>query len=156
MEKIASDLKEAMKQKDALKISTLRMINAEIKNLEIEKRAFATDEDVLKILSSSAKKHQDSIAQFEAGNRADLASQEKAELAIIQTYLPVPLSEAELQILIDQAVSEAGAASSADFGKVMKILMPKIQGRSSGQIVSQKLKSKLETNNPPAGGQANN
>lgn len=119
------------------------MINAEIKNLEIAKRSEAADEDVLKVLMSSAKKHQDSIMQFQSGNRPDLVAQETAELAIIQSYLPAQLTDAELDGLITAAISEASAGGAGDFGKVMKILMPKIQGRASGQIVSQKLKSKL-------------
>ena len=142
-EKIVSDLKDAMKQKDTRTTSVLRMISADIKNFEIDKQKPATDEDIMKLLASSAKKHADSIAQFTAGNRPDLATAETEELHIIQSYLPEPLTDEELARLIDQAVRENGATSQADFGKIMKMLMPKIAGRAGGQIVSQKLKAKL-------------
>ncbi|OGE79039.1 MAG: hypothetical protein A2751_01095 [Candidatus Doudnabacteria bacterium RIFCSPHIGHO2_01_FULL_46_14] len=142
-EQIASDIKDAMKQKNTRKISVLRMISAEIKNLEIDKQKTATDEDVMRVLSQSAKKHEDSIAQFASGNRPDLVEQEKGELVVIQAYLPAQLTDSELQTLINESVAETKASSSADFGKVMKILMPKIAGRANGQIVSQKLKEKL-------------
>jgi len=142
-DQITADLKTALRHKDAVRLSTLRMINAEIKNLEIAKRSEAADEDVRKVLAGAAKKHQDSITQFQSGNRPDLAAQETAELEIIKSYLPAQLSRAELDDLIQSAISEAGTSAAADFGKVMKILMPKIQGRASGQIVSQKLKEKL-------------
>ena len=142
-EKIASDIKEAMKQKNTRKTSVLRMISAEIKNLEIDKQKTATDEDVMRVLQTNAKKHRDSIAQFTAGNRPDLVQTETEELAIIQLYLPEEMSDEELTRTIAQAVKESGASSAADFGKVMKILMPKIAGRANGQIVSQKLKEKL-------------
>ncbi|OGE76050.1 MAG: hypothetical protein A3C85_01870 [Candidatus Doudnabacteria bacterium RIFCSPHIGHO2_02_FULL_48_21] len=142
-ETIAADLKAALKQKDTRKVSVLRMINAEIKNLEIEMRKDAVDADVLKVLNSSAKKHQDSITQFQSGGRLDLVEQEQAELKIIQEYLPEQLGDAELDALIEGAIKETGASSAADFGKAMKTLMPKIQGRANGQIVSQKLKEKL-------------
>ncbi len=146
-EKVVSDLKEAMKQKDTRKTSVLRMISAEIKNQEIDKQKSATDEDVMRVLQSSAKKHRDSIAQFTAGNRPDLVESETEELQIIQLYLPEEMSEEELDRTIDQAVKESGASAAGDFGKVMKILMPKIAGRANGQIVSQKLKEKLTRQN---------
>lgn len=142
-DKIALDLKDAMKQKAARRVSVLRLISADIKNFEIDQQKPAGGEDVLKILEKRAKKHQDSIAQFQAGGRTDLATQETEELAIVQSYLPEPLSDAELDSLVAEAVNRAGATSSADFGKVMKILMPQVAGRASGQTVSQKLKAQL-------------
>src|SRR3989344_7424216 len=106
-EKIASDIKEAMKQKNTRKTSVLRMISAEIKNLEIDKQKAATDEDVMRVLQTNAKKHRDSIAQFTAGNRPDLVEQEKAELVIIEEYHPAPLSDEELGKLIDESIKDA-------------------------------------------------
>ena len=143
-EKIGSDLKTALKEKNARKISVLRMLSSDLKNLEIQNRKPATDGDVLKILASSARKHQDSIEQFRSGNRNDLVAQEEEELAIIWSYLPAQLESSEISKLIDEAIKESGAQAAADFGKVMKVLMPKIQGRASGQTVSQMLKEKLK------------
>lgn len=142
-EELFSDLKEAMKQKHVRKTSVLRMLAADIKNFEIDKRRPASREDVLKILSSSAKKHEDSISQFTAGSRLDLAENEKAELEIIRAYLPAQLDDQTLDKIIAETITEAGALSAADFGKVMKLLMPKIAGRASGQTVSQKLKAQM-------------
>ncbi len=144
-EKLAADLKAALKQKDTRKISVLRLLLAEIHNQEIAKRQDATDADVMKVLSGSAKKHEDSISQFTTGNRPELAAAEREELEIIKTYLPETLSDTEVARFIDEAVAESGAQIPADFGKVMKILMPRLAGRASGQTVSEKLKAKLAT-----------
>ena len=142
-EKLAADLKAALKLRDARKISVLRMLQSEIHNQEIATRKDATDADVLKALSSSAKKHQDSISQFLEGGRLDLVETERGELEIIHTYLPAPLSDQEISSLIDEAIKEAEAKVASDFGKVMRVLMPKIGSRANGQIISQKLKEKL-------------
>ena len=144
-EKLAAHLKAALKQKDSRKISVMRLLLAEIHNQEIAKRQDATDADVLKVLSGSAKKHEDSISQFTAGNRPELAAAEREELEIIRTYLPEALSDVELGKLIDHVLAESGAQTAADFGRVMKILMPRLAGRASGQIVSEKLKTRLAT-----------
>ena len=142
-DKLAADLKTALKEKQARKTSVLRMIAADVKNLEIQNRKPASDEEVMKVLSSSAKKHQDSITQFKSGNRPDLVAQEEEELSVIKSYLPEQMSEAELAKLIDESIAESGAAAAADFGKVMKVLMPKTKGRADGQTVSRMLKAKL-------------
>ena len=142
-EKLANDLKAALKEKQERKVSVLRMIAADVKNLEIQNRKPAADGDVLKILSSQARKHQDSITQFKSGNRPDLVAAEEEELAVIKSYLPAELGADELKKIIDEAISETGAASAADFGKAMKAVMAKAKGQADGQTVSQMLKEKL-------------
>lgn len=146
-EKISSDLKSALKEKNARKTSVLRMLLSDLKNLEIESRKPAADADVMKILSGSAKRHQDSIEQFKTGGRADLVAQEEEELAIIKNYLPEQLSDSEVAKLVDEAIAETGAATAADFGKAMKAVMLKLAGRANGQTVSQMLKAKLARQN---------
>lgn len=140
---LAADLKAALKEKASRRISVLRMLLSDIHNQEIAKKQEAADADVMKVLSGAAKKHEDSIAQFETGNRPDLVAQEREELEIIKAYLPQPLTGDEIDKLVEEAVTESGAVGVADFGKAMKVLMPKIAGRASGQIVSEKLKAKL-------------
>jgi hypothetical protein len=142
-EKLAADLKAALKAKASRRISVLRMMLSDLHNQEIAKKQEATDSDVMKVLSSAAKKHEDSIAQFATGNRPDLVAGEREELEIIKAYLPKALSDEELDRLVGEAITDSGATEAAEFGKVMKVLMPKIAGRASGQIVSEKLKAKL-------------
>lgn len=143
--KIADDLKTALKSQAAVKVSILRMVLSEIHNLEIDKKREAADEDVLLVLSSLAKQHDDSITQFQTGGRTDLVETEQRELAIIREYLPAQLTERELQPIVDESIAEAGAKTVADFGAVMKVLMPKVKNRISGATVSQMVKEKLNT-----------
>ena len=146
-EKLAVDLVAALKQKDSRRTSVLRLLLSEVHNQEIAKREPAKDAEVMKVLTQSAKKHEDSIAQFQTGGRPDLVTQEREELEIIKGYLPQQLSDIELEKIVADAITESGAAAAADFGRVMKVLMPKIAGRASGQAVSEKLKAELGTNN---------
>lgn len=127
-----------------MRLACLRRILAELKNKEIEIQAeLFQDEQVIAILRGIAKKHQDSIAQFRKGARPDLVSQEEAELAVVQTYLPPELSDADLQTYVTEALVEAEATSQKDFGKVMKLLMSKLAGRADGARVANLLKAKL-------------
>lgn len=139
-EKISSDLKEAQKNRDAEKVSALRMVLAAIHNQEIEKKRPASDEDVMAVLSSERKKHLDSIDQFTKGDRADLVEKERGELAIIKAYLPEELSEAELKKIVVAAVAETKSTKAADFGKVMKVVMSHARGRADGVIISKLVK----------------
>lgn len=138
-EKIISDLTTAMKAKDALRLEVLRAVKSAIKMKEVSGAEAATLDDtaVLQVLTSLVKQRQESILQFRQGNREDLAKKEEAELAILQTYLPAALSEAELQALITVAIAEAGATTPKDMGKVMKLVTPKTTGRADGKVVSQ-------------------
>lgn len=141
--KIEQDLKIALKSRDAIKISTLRMMLAEIHNREIDQKGEIADEQVIKILSTSAKRHGESIAQFESGGRSDLVEKEQQELAIIKTYLPQPISSEELEKLIDEVAASVGASGPADFGKVMKEVLSRSSGRVGGAEASAAVKVKL-------------
>ncbi len=142
-EQVNKDLKEALKKQDKARISVLRMLISEIHNLEIQKKSAASPQDVISVLEKSVKRHQDSIAQFANGGREDLVAREKAELQILESYLPEPLSLEELSSLIQEAVSQSRALSPQDFGKVMKLLMPQIKGRALGAKVSELVKEAL-------------
>lgn len=143
-EKITQDLKGALKDRDRTKVSITRLLLADIHNLEIQKREKITEDDILGILSQALTKHQDSIKQFRAAEREDLAVQEEAELKIIQSYLPPPLNAEELQKLVWEAFScLTEAKESINFGKVMQKIMPKVKGRASGEVVSAIVKEEL-------------
>ncbi len=143
-EKIEADLKTALRQKAGLSVSVLRLLLSEIHNLEIKKQAALSDSDVQTLLRQSVKRHQDSIEQFSRGGREDLAQKEEAEQKLIESYLPEPLSPDELQVLVKEALLKAASAGRRPtFGEVMKLLMPKVKGRSSGQTISNLVKQEL-------------
>ena len=122
---------------------TLRMISAEIKQLEVDKKITVSDDDVISILNKMAKQRKDSIQQFQQGGREDLASIEINELEIITKYLPAQLSEEEIDIHINEAIASLGATSPQDMGKVMGALKPLLNGKADMGIVSTAVKSKL-------------
>jgi len=122
---------------------TLRMISAEIKQLEVDKKITVSDDDVISILNKMAKQRKDSIQQFQQGGREDLASIEINELEVITTYLPAQLSEEEIDIHINEAIASLGATSPQDMGKVMGALKPLLNGKADMGIVSAAVKSKL-------------
>lgn len=145
-EKIAEDLKTAMKSGNKLRLETLRTLLAVLKEKEIELRGAGkalTAEEELATLASAAKKRRESIEQFQAGGRPDLVEQETAELAIIQEYMPKQLSEDELRQIIQQALKDTGASSPKDFGKVMPHVMRQVKGRAEGKVVQQLVRQYL-------------
>lgn len=142
-DKIQEDMKTAMRSQDKERLATIRLILAALKQREVDERIELTDEHILSILDKMIKQRRESIAQFEAGNRPELAEKEKAEIHVIQTYLPAQLSEAEITALIDASLQETGATSAKDMGKVMAILKPKLQGRADVGAVSNKVKERL-------------
>lgn len=142
-ETIFQDIKQAMRDKAQSKLDALRLISAAIKQIEVDERIEINDERLLVILDKLAKQRKESIVQFTAAHRDDLVEKEQFELDIIQTYLPPALSEAALNELIAEAMSETAASKMADMGKVMAILRPKIQGRCDMSQVSALIKSKL-------------
>ncbi len=142
LERIDSDLKVAMKSSEKIRVSTLRMVKASLKNLEIEKGELS-DDDVIGVLSTQAKQRRESISEFEKGGRQDLVDLERAELAVILGYLPEQLSEEELTGIIQETIRETGASSLKDMGRLMKSLMPRVKGRADGRLVSQKVKELL-------------
>ncbi len=133
---LSDDLKTALRSGDKLRLSVLRLLTALIKNREVEKRGPLTDAEVLQAIIASCKQRQDSIEQFRQGGRADLVEKESAELSILQSYLPTPLTGDELRALIRQTVQDVQASSPKDMGKVMAALMPKVTGRADGKAVS--------------------
>lgn len=141
--KIEGDLITALKAKEALKVSCLRLIKAAIKNKEIDLRGEMSEPQCLQLLSTLAKQRQEAITLYKQGGRTDLAEKEAQELAIIESYLPKPLSEKELLALIDAAIAESGAKGPQDMGKVMKLLTPKTTGRADGKTVSDWVKKKI-------------
>jgi len=143
-EQITEDMKAAMRAKEAQKLGTIRMLTAAIKQKEIDDRLELTDTHVLAIVEKMIKQRKDSISQFEAGGRQDLADIEKAELAILSGYMPAALSDDEIQAEVAAAI--AGAAGPQDMGKVMGVLKQKLAGRADMTIVSALVKTALTKN----------
>ncbi|MEY3579346.1 MAG: putative GatB/Yqey domain [Pseudomonadota bacterium] len=142
-EKITEDMKNAMRAKEAARLATIRLLTSAIKQKEVDERIEVNDEQVLSIIEKMIKQRKDSITQFEAGGRQDLADIEKSELVILSTYMPAALSEAEVQAEVQAAVAASGAAGPQDMGKVMAILKPKLAGRADMTAVSAIVKAAL-------------
>jgi len=141
--KITEDMKDAMRAKNAPRLSTIRMLLAAVKQREVDERRELADADVLVVIDKMIKQRRDSIAQFEAGHRADLAAVEKAELEVLAGYMPQPLSDAEIDALIAEAMAATGAIGAAGMGKVMAELKPRLAGRADLAAVSAKVKARL-------------
>ena len=141
--RITEDMKDAMRAKDSARLSTIRMLLAAIKQREVDERIEPTDADVLAIIDKMIKQRRDSIAQFRAGKREDLALAEEAEVAVLQAYMPAPLSETEIDALIAEAIAATGASGMAGMGKVMAMLKPKLAGRADMGAVSGRIKALL-------------
>jgi len=142
-ERITEDMKAAMRSGEKERLGIIRMITAAIKQREVDERIQLDDTQVLAVLEKMVKQRKESVVQFEAGNRPDLVAKEAAEIALLQSYLPSPLSDAELDALIVEAIAATGAASIKDMGKVMGIIKGKAQGRADMAAVGAKIKSKL-------------
>jgi len=143
-EKILNDYKNAMKDKDTLKSSTLSFLRAELMNLAIEKKKKALEDiDVIAVIKKQIKQHQDSIEQFTKGNRQDLADKETRELGILKSYLPAELPAEEIKKIIEEVITVTGAAGPKDMGRVMKEANAQIAGRADGKLVSDLVKERL-------------
>jgi len=143
-DKILNDYKEAMKNKDTLKVSTLSFLRAQFMNLAIEKRKKVLDDiDAIAAIKKQIKQHLDSIEQFKQGNRQDLVDKETKELEILKSYLPPELPVEEIKKIIEEAIAVTGAQDMKDMGKVMKEVNVKIAGRAEGKLVSDLVKEKL-------------
>ena len=142
-QQLTEAMKTAMKAKDSLRLSVVRMILAAVKNREIEQRRDLDDEEVLGVLTTLAKQRREAAQAYRDGGREDLAAKEEAELAMLQDFLPAPLTREELVALIERAVVETGAASMKDMGKVMKIVSAETLGRADGKTVSDLVKARL-------------
>ena len=143
-DRIAADMKDAMRAKDAPRLSTLRMLKSAIEYYKIEKKQEKlTDADVTAVIRKQIKQRQDSIDGFEKGGRADLVEKEKAELAVLKSYLPEDLSPAQVEEIVKATIAELGATTKADMGKVMKAVQAKIAGRAENRLVSQLVSANL-------------
>ncbi len=140
---IDQDLATALKAGDQAKVSVLRLLKSALQNYQIEKRADLSDQDVQKVLQKEANMRKEAIATYQTGARPELADKEAAELAIIETYLPKPLTDQQISALVDQSISEAGASSIADMGKVMGALTAKVAGRADGAKLAQLVRERL-------------
>ncbi|TCS83731.1 GatB/YqeY domain-containing protein [Tepidibacillus fermentans] len=144
MERINEDMKQAMKNKDKLRLSVIRMIRSAIKYAEIEQKTTAlSDEQIIDVLTREVKQRRDSLQEFEKAGREDLVENVKAELKILQEYLPKQLSEDELKAIVQEVIDQVGAKTKADMGKVMGVLMPKVKGRADGKLVNQLVQQQL-------------
>jgi uncharacterized protein YqeY len=142
-ERIQEDMKGAMRSGDKDRLGTIRLIMAAVKQREVDERITLDDTQLLSVLEKMGKQRRESITQFQAGGRADLVAKENAELTIINAYMPAPLAADELDALINQAISETGAASIKDMGKVMGIIKSKAQGRADMAAVGARIKARL-------------
>lgn len=142
-EQLKSELKTAMQAKDKARTGTIRLLMAEIKQKEVDTRTVLGDEEILAVLTKMVKQRKDSISQYEAAGRQDLANIEAAEIVVLQAFLPQPLSEAEIDTLIDNTVTQLAASGMQDMGKVMNALRPQLQGRADMGAVSAKIKARL-------------
>ncbi len=142
-ERIDAAAVAAMKARETVRLGTLRMVRAALKNREIDNRAPLEETDVLQVLGTQAKQRRESIEQFRAGGREDLAAKEEAELAVLQEFLPPVLAEDELRAAVVAAVAEVGAAGPRDMGRVMGVLMPRLQGRAEGGAVNRLVREVL-------------
>ena len=142
-QKITEDLKLAQKERDEITVLVIRMILSEVKNTEIEKKKELTDDQVLDVVLNEAKKRKDSIVQFKQGDRADLVEKEKAELKILEQYLPKQLSGEEVRVEVQRAIVETGASSQEEMGKVMGSLVPKLKGKADGKLISKIVNEEL-------------
>lgn len=144
--RIPEDLKSAMKAKDSLALNALRALKTALTNAAIEKGGLGTpleEGEVLAVIRKQIKQRQDSIEQFEKANRPELAATEKAEIAVLERYLPAALSAEEIATLVEQAIAETGATGKADMGKVMKLAQERSAGRADGKTLSQEIMKRL-------------
>jgi len=144
-ERIQEDMKSAMRNKDSIRLGVIRLIMAAIKQREVDERITLDDPQVIEVLDKMLKQRRESIIQYEKGQRQDLVDKEAFEITIVQEYLPPALDEAELEALINEAISKAGATSPKDIGKVIGILKPCIQGKADMAKVSGNIKEKLSS-----------
>jgi len=134
---ISRELQEAMKNRDAVRVSTLRLLIAAFRNKEIERKKTLSEAELLDVIQTEGKRRREAIEEYSKANRQDLADKEKAELAVLQIYLPQPFSETELKQLVEKAVQSVGAQGPQDMGRVMSALMPQIKGRADGKQAQQ-------------------
>ena len=143
LDKLLQDIKTAMKARDKESLLALRTLHSEIKNVAINGKREATDDDVVSVLARAIKQRKDAIVQFREGGRDDLVAKEQAQIDLYRTYQPAQLDGAELEALIGKTIADVGAETKSDMGKVMKALMPIVKGKADNKLVSQIVMSKL-------------
>lgn len=141
--KLTEAMKDAMRAQDKDRLGVIRMATAALKQIEVDERVELDDARVLAVLEKLVKQRRESAAAFEQGGRPELVAKENAEIAVLQSFLPAQLSDAEIDALITEALAETGATSARDMGKVMNVLRPKLAGRADTGAVSQKVKARL-------------
>ncbi len=143
-DRIQEDMKAAMRARDSQRLGTIRLLMAAIKQKEIDERVTLNDSEILAVIDKMVRQRRDSIEQFTKANRNDLVDIESFEIKVLQEYLPEPLSDEEVEIIITEAIKETGATSIKDMGKVMALVKPKIQGRADMSQISAKIKTLLQ------------
>lgn len=143
-DQLMADLKQAMKDRNKVKLDTVRMIKAALMNEKIKLGHDLSHEEELTVLSREKKQREESIAEFSKAHRDDLVTETKKELQVVEGYLPKPLSQAELDKIVQKTIATVGAKSKADFGKVMKALMPQVKGRANGKQASSLVRQHLK------------
>jgi uncharacterized protein len=141
--RLQEDVKAAMRAKDKERLGVLRMVMATLKQAEVDTRKPLADAQIIALLDKMLKQRRDALGQYEAAGREDLAAKERFELEVIQIYMPQPLSDAEIEQFIDEAIQHSQAASTKEIGKVMAVLKPRLQGRADMAAVSAKVKARL-------------
>ena len=145
-EKIPSDLKNALREKKTVDLSVLRMLQSAIRNKEIEKkkRDGLTDEEIVEVISSEIKKRKEAVNEYIKAQRQDLADKEKSEIEVLISYMPEQMGEMEIREEVKKAIQEAGAKAQGELGKVMKILMPRMKGKTDGALVNKVVREELQ------------
>lgn len=144
-QRLADEMKSALRSGDKLRLSVIRMARAAMKNKEIEDRKKLDDDVIIRVISGLVKKGEESLVHFQQANRPDLVDKQEKELEILRSFLPQQLSRDAILTLVDEAIQEANAVDLKDLGKVMKSLMPKIAGRADGKVVNQMVREKLSS-----------
>lgn len=144
VERLTDDMKQAMKNKDKLKLSVIRMVKSSIKNEEINQGKELSDDEVLTVLTRELKQRRDSLQEFEKAGRDDLAAASRDEIAVLMEYMPEQLGEDDIRKLVAEAIEQSGASSKKDMGKVMGVLMPKVKGRADGALVNKIVQELLQ------------
>ena len=142
-QRLTDEMKSALRSRDKLRLSVIRMARAAVKNKEIEERKKLDDSTIVKVISGLVKKGEESLVHFQQANRIELIEKQEKELEILRSFLPQQLSKDEILTLVDEAIKETNALETKDLGKVMKSLMPKLLGRADGKIVNQMVREKL-------------
>ena len=144
-DQIPEDLKNALRNKNTLELSVLRLLQSALKDKEIDnKKEPLSDEDVIGVVGSEIKKRRDAVKEFEKVNRADAADQEKAEIEILMKYMPQQMNEDEIRAVVTSAIEETNAESMKDIGNVMKVLMPRVKGKADGSVVNKIVREMLD------------